>query len=103
MGLEKHSYEDLGIDVEVEPLGAIFKFFWRGEPVYFGQCVVSTGVLQEAVIKGLSSPEMPPGDRRRLDKAIRRTLKKTNYNQGVFQRKRPDGKIVTVNKDLSKG
>lgn len=100
MSLQRLVYDDLGLEIEIESLGAIFKFFKEGEPMYFGQCVVTTGEIQQGVVKGLQGPEMGKAERRKLDTAIRRAMRETNYTQGVFQRKKPGKAVVTVKKDL---
>lgn len=93
MSLQRIEYPDLDVDIEVEQLGSIFKFFKHKQPSYFGQCVVSTGEIGDGVLKGLMSPHMPFNERKKLDDAIRRTLEGMGYKTGVYQRKLKGGKF----------
>tara|TARA_R110002124_G_C8557898_1_gene480056 strand:+ start:187 stop:504 length:318 start_codon:yes stop_codon:yes gene_type:complete len=87
MSLKKIQYPELGIDIEIEQLGSILKFFKHNDSKYFGQCVISTGEVGDGVVKGLMSPRMPFKERKALDSAIRRTLLSMGYKTGSYQRK----------------
>jgi hypothetical protein len=93
MSLQRIEYPDLGVDIEVEQLGSIFKFFKHKHTSYFGQCVVSTGEIGDGVLKGLMSPRMSFNERKKLDDAIRRTLDSMGYQTGIYQRKIKGGKF----------
>lgn len=99
---KRYEFPELGFDIEVEPLCSMLKFFVHKEPDYFGQCVLNTGEIGDSIVKGLETSRMPDCDRRKLNKAIKRVAKELTYIQGIFQRVKPDGTIISNKVDLTK-
>jgi hypothetical protein len=100
MAISRVEYPDLGIDIEVEILSAAIKFFPHKNPRFFGQGIVNTVLLNQAVFKGLETHHMPFRLRKNLSEAVRRTLKQMGYKNGFYQRKKCN-KTVTVEINLN--
>lgn len=102
MATQKFEFPDLDLDIEVEVLSSVYRFFNHNANKPFGSTAVSTGIIGEGVPKALESPTMPFKKRKALDEAIRRVYLILGYKTFAFQRKKPNGKIVTKRGTLSK-
>jgi hypothetical protein len=100
MSISRAEYPDLDIDIEIEILSALIKFFPHKGSAFFGQVVINTALLNEAILKGLESPKMSFKRRKNLNESIRRTVKKLGYKGGCFQRKKGE-KVTTIKIDLN--
>jgi hypothetical protein len=84
--------------IEEERLSTLLKVFREGEDSYFAQMYIQTGIMGEAVIKGLSSPVMNYRKRKELNDAIYAYLYIIGYKTSTMQRVKlaKDEKTVTT-------
>jgi hypothetical protein len=105
MEISKVAIPNTNLLILDERLSTLCKIYRKGEKHHFAQFYVQTGVLGEAVVKGLEGPNMRFSERKQIHQAMWSYLANVmGYTKGTMQRvkQKPKQTITTISKSLIK-
>jgi hypothetical protein len=95
--VKKIKMSGTNILIEEERLSTLLKVFREGENTHFAQAYIQTGIMGEAIIKGLNSPMMCYRKRKELTDAVYAYIATMGYDTSVMQRAKYNNGIRRIN------